>query len=183
MKLLFSIFITFAKVGALTFGGGYSMLPLVQREVIEKKHWATEEDVMDYYAVSQCLPGLIAVNTALLIGYKKKGVLGGIAAALGVVFPSLVIILVIAMFLQNAFNYPLVQKAFAGVRVVVCALIMQAIVKLWKTALRGWFGYAVYLAALAVALFAGVNIIFIILASVALGIGYAVFLRGKGAAG
>ncbi len=182
MKMLFSIFITFARVGALTFGGGYSMLPLIQREVIEKKQWATEAEVMDYYAVSQCLPGLIAVNTALFIGYKKRGALGGIAAALGVVFPSLVIILVIAMFLQNVLEFTLAQKAFAGIRVVVSALIVQAIVKLWKTGVRGWFGYAVYLAALVVALFTGVNIIFIILASVVVGIVYALWLRRKGEA-
>ena len=101
MKELFDLFWTFCKIGALTFGGGYAMLPLIQREIVENKKWSTEKEILDYYAVGQCTPGVIAVNTATFIGYKLKGIIGGIVATLGVIFPSIVIILIIATFLQN----------------------------------------------------------------------------------
>ena len=111
MKEYWELFYSFAKIGAFTFGGGYAMLPLIQREVVEKKHWATEEEIMDYYAVGQCTPGIIAVNTATFIGYYKKGIIGGIFATLGVIFPSIVIILLIASLLQNFSDLAIVQHA------------------------------------------------------------------------
>ena len=98
---MLDLFLTFAKVGVMTFGGGMAMLPILQREVVEAKHWATEEELVDYYAIGQCTPGIIAVNTATFIGQKKGGVLGGILATLGVVFPSLVIISVLAGLITN----------------------------------------------------------------------------------
>ena len=112
------------------------MLPILQREVVENRHWATEEELIDYYAVGQCTPGIIAINTATFIGYKQKGVLGGIFATLGMVFPSLVIITIIAAFLQNFANIPAVQNAFAGIRVCVFALIVQAVIKLGKASVK-----------------------------------------------
>jgi len=132
MKLLLELFITFAKLGVVTFGGGYAMLPIIQREIVEKKKWATEEEVLDYYAIGQCTPGVIAVNTATFIGQKKKGISGGITATLGVVFPSIIIITVIAAFISNFADYPVVKNAFAGIRVCVAVLIFNAIIKLWK---------------------------------------------------
>ena len=134
MKLLLDLFLTFARIGVLTFGGGYAMLPIIQREVVEKKKWATEEEVMDYYAIGQCTPGVIAVNTATFIGRKHAGIPGGVVATLGVVFPSLVIITVIAAFIANFADLPLVKNAFAGIRACVCVLIANAVVKLWKKA-------------------------------------------------
>ena len=125
MKELFDLFWTFAKIGSITFGGGYAMLPIIQREIVEKKKWATEEEVMDYYAVGQCTPGVIAVNTATFIGYKLRGIFGGIFATLGVVFPSLVIIMVIAAFLKNFAEFEIVKHAFGGIRVAVVALIIS----------------------------------------------------------
>ena len=101
LKLLGTLFLTFAKIGVLTFGGGYAMLPILQRDVVETKHWATEEELMDYYAIGQCTPGIIAVNTATFIGSKRKGFLGGVVATLGMVFPSLVLISIIAAFINN----------------------------------------------------------------------------------
>ena len=101
MKILLDLFLTFARIGGLTFGGGYAMLPLLQKEVVEVKHWSTEEELMDYYAIGQCTPGIIALNTATFIGYKNKGILGAIVASLGVVFPSLVIITIIYLFLKD----------------------------------------------------------------------------------
>ncbi len=132
MKKLWELFYTFAIVGVTTFGGGYAMLPALQREVVEKRHWATEEELMDWYAIGQCTPGVIAVNTATFAGEKQGGALGGIVASLGVVFPSLVIITIIAAFIQGFADIPAVQHAFAGIRACVCVLILNAVVKLWK---------------------------------------------------
>lgn len=170
MKLYVQLFWCFFRIGALTFGGGYSMLPMVQKEAIERKGWITEEEMLDYYAVAQSLPGVIAVNTALFIGNKIKGWRGGLAAALGVVTPSLIIIMLIAAFLTNFIEEPIVQRAFFGIRVVVCALITQAIIKMWKSAVKDWFGIAVFAAALLLALFTSVPIVVLVLAAVAAGI-------------
>ena len=134
MNQLLDLFLTFARIGGLTFGGGYAMLPILQREVVEKRHWATEEELMDYYAIGQCTPGIIAVNTATFVGQGLAGSIGGIVATLGVVFPSLIIITVIAAFIQNFAQLAIVQNAFAGIRVCVCVLIFNAVVKLWKKA-------------------------------------------------
>lgn len=132
MKELWTMFLTFARIGGLTFGGGYAMLPMLQREVVEKQGWATEEELADYYAIGQCTPGVIAVNTATFVGYRQKGIIGGIVATLGVVFPSLVIISVIAAFLTNFAELKVIQYAFQGIRVCVCVLIFNAVQKLWK---------------------------------------------------
>ena len=129
MKELFDLFWTFCKIGALTFGGGYAMLPIIQREIVENKKWSTEKEILDYYAVGQCTPGVIAVNTATFIGYKLRGITGGIIATIGVVFPSLIIILTIASFLQNFADMAIVQSAFAGIRVAVVALIITTVIK------------------------------------------------------
>lgn len=152
MNLYLDLFLTFAKVGVCTFGGGYAMLPILQREVVEKKSWAVEEDLADYYAVGQCTPGVIAVNTATFVGSKLKGVSGGITATLGVVFPSVVIITVIAAFLQHFMDIQWVAHAFAGIRAGVCALILSSILKLRKSTLVDVPTVILFIAALALAL-------------------------------
>lgn len=134
MKEYIDLFCTFARVGVMTFGGGYAMIPILQREVCDTKHWATDEELMDYYAIGQCTPGIIAVNTATFIGRKRKGIPGGIVATLGIVFPSLVIITLIAAVINNFMEYTWVQDAFAGIRVCVCIFIFNAVLKLWKAA-------------------------------------------------
>ena len=134
MKQLWKLFLAFARVGVMTFGGGYAMIPILEREIVDRHGWATEEELMDYYAVGQCTPGVIAVNTATFIGYKVAGTVGGIVATLGVVFPSLVIITLIAGILTNFADVPAVKCAFAGIRVCVCVLIFNAVLKLWKKA-------------------------------------------------
>ena len=131
-RTLADLFLTFARVGVLTFGGGYAMLPMLQREVVERRGWATEEELTDYYAIGQCTPGVIAVNTATFVGRTQAGMPGAIAATLGVVFPSLVIITLIAAVLSNFADLPAVRHAFSGIRVCVCVLICNAVVKLWK---------------------------------------------------
>ena len=133
---LWELFLTFAKIGALTFGGGYAMLPMLQREVVENKGWGTEEELMDYYAIGQCTPGVIAINTATFVGQKTRGTLGGVIATFGVVFPSLVIITIIAGLVNNFAELAVVKNAFAGVRVCVCVLIFNAVIKLFKSAVK-----------------------------------------------
>lgn len=130
MQFLWELFITFAKIGVMTFGGGMAMLPILEREIVQSKQWATEEELVDYYAIGQCTPGIIAVNTATFIGQKKRGALGGIVATLGVVFPSLVIITALAGLITNFSHLAWVQNAFAGIQVCVCVLIFNAVVKL-----------------------------------------------------
>lgn len=134
MNIYLDMFLTFAKVGVMTFGGGYAMLPILQREVVENKGWASEEELMDYFAIGQCTPGVIAVNTATFIGQKYKGILGGIIATLGVIFPSLVIISLLAGVIEAFSHLTVVQHAFGGIRVCVCVLILNAVVKLYKKA-------------------------------------------------
>lgn len=132
MKILLDMFITFAKVGVMTFGGGYAMLPILQREIVENKNWATEEELMDYFAIGQCTPGVIAVNTATFIGQKYRGILGGIVATLGVVFPSIIIISLLASIIETFSHLAWVENAFGGIRICVCVLILNAVTKLSK---------------------------------------------------
>ena len=134
MTELVEMFLAFAKIGVMTFGGGYAMLPILQRELVEKRDWVTEEELMDYFAIGQCTPGIIAVNTATFIGQKRRGNIGGIAATLGVVFPSLVIISILAGFIAGFAHIPWVQNAFAGIQVCVCVLIINGTMKLLKKA-------------------------------------------------
>ncbi|OUN12797.1 chromate transporter [Flavonifractor sp. An9] len=133
MNLYFELFWTFAKIGVCTFGGGYAMLPILQRELVEKRNWTTEAEMSDYFAIGQCTPGIIAVNTATFVGHKLKGPVGGVVATLGLVFPCLVIIMLIAAFLQNFAELPVVIHAFNGVRACVCALILSSVLKLRKS--------------------------------------------------
>ena len=135
MKELLLLFAVFAKIGGFTFGGGYAMLPILQREIVDKRQWATQEELMDYFAIGQCTPGIIAVNTATFIGYKRKGIPGGIFATLGVVAPSIVIITIIAAFIQGFQHIEAVQWAFEGIRAAVVALILSAVIKLGKKSL------------------------------------------------
>ena len=138
MKEYLKLFWAFLKVGALTFGGGYAMLPILQRDIVEHYGWASEEEVMDYYAMGQCLPGIIMVNTSVFIGQKHRGTPGGMVAGFASTVPSLIIITVIAAFLTRFAEYPVVQNAFAGIRACVVVLIINAVVKLWKSAIVDW---------------------------------------------
>ena len=148
MKEYVSLFFTFAKIGVCTFGGGYAMLPILQRELVDNKGWATEEELADYYAVGQCTPGVIAVNTATFVGYNRMGWLGGVVATLGVVFPCLVIIMAIAAFLSNFMHLDVVVHAFNGVRAGVVALILSSVLKLLNTSLVDWKTRLIYVVVL-----------------------------------
>ena len=168
MKELIELFLAFARIGGLTFGGGYAMLPMLQREVVENKKWATEAELMDYYAVGQCIPGVIAVNTAVFVGSKVKGLLGAIAASLGVISPSIVIIVAIAAFIQSFSELEIVQNAFAGIRVAVCVLILTAVMKLFKKAIVDKFTFILFAIVFGLTVFVDISpIIFVIIAAIA----------------
>ena len=147
-KKFADLFFTFAKIGVCTFGGGYAMLPILQRELVDSKGWATEEQLADYYAVGQCTPGIIAVNTATFVGSSQAGVAGGVVATLGLAFPSIVIILLIAAFLQNFMEIQWVIHAFNGIRAGVVALITTSVIKLCKTSVVDWPTRILYLVVL-----------------------------------
>lgn len=163
MPSLWKLFVVFARIGGVTFGGGMAMLPILQSDIVERYHWATEEELTDYYAVGQCTPGIIAVNVATFIGYKERGIIGGIVATLGVVFPSLVIISILAAGLANLADYPAVKDAFAGIRVCVCILIFNAVSKLARSAIVDWLTIGVFLVVLGINLFTDVSPVMLVI--------------------
>ena len=168
MKTLLQLFAAFARVGVMTFGGGYAMIPILEREIVDRHGWATSEELMDYYAVGQCTPGVIAVNTATFVGYSVAGVPGGIMATLGVVFPSVVIITVIAGTLTNFADLPSVKSAFAAIRVCVCVLIFNAVMKLWKKAVPDKATLVLFLLVFLLSVFLDLSpIVFVVLCAVA----------------
>lgn len=168
MNTLLDLFLTFAKVGVMTFGGGYAMLPILQREVVDRKHWATEEELMDYFAIGQCTPGIIAINTATFVGQKNNGTWGGIFATLGMVFPSIVIISILAGVIETFSHLAWVQNAFAGIRVCVCVLILNAVVKLFKKAVVDAPTLTIFiLVTLASSLLSVSPVVFVILSAIA----------------
>ena len=132
MKELLELYLAFLKIGAVNFGGGYAMLPLLERDLVQDRGWTTTQNLTDYFAIGQCTPGLIALNVSTFIGSRRKGIPGAIAATTGFVTIPIVIILIIATFLQGFADYPVVQNAFAGIRVCVCVLIVQAVLRLWN---------------------------------------------------
>ena len=168
VKLLSDLFITFARIGSVTFGGGYAMLPILQREIVENKKWGTDEELADYYAIGQCTPGVIAVNVATFIGRKTGGVLGGIVATLGVVFPSVIIITLLAGVIQAYSSLEWVKHAFAGIRVCVCVLIFNAVIKLFSKAIIDRWTLGIYLLVLAGSVFLNLSpVVFVVLAGIA----------------
>ena len=163
MNSYLDLFLTFARIGGLTFGGGYAMLPMLQKEVVEKRNWATEEELMDYYAIGQCTPGVIAVNTATFIGYKNKGIPGAIFATLGVVSPSLCIIIIIAAFIRNFTDLAIVKNAFAGIRVAVCVLIINAVKKLYRSSVIDKLTLAIFIAVSLISILTDISPIILVL--------------------
>lgn len=168
--MLLDLFLTFAKIGIMTFGGGSAMLPMLQREVVENKHWATEDEMADYYAIGQCTPGIIAVNTATFVGYTKAGVLGGIIATLGVVFPSLIIIVALAGVISQFSHIAWIQSAFAGIRACVCVLIFNTVLRLAKRAIVDWKTAVIFAVIFLGAIFTKLSPVVFVLAAAAAGI-------------
>ena len=145
MNTLLDLYWTFVKIGAVTFGGGYAMLPILERELVDKRHWTTMDDLRDYFSIGQCTPGIIALNVSTFIGEKQARVPGALAATVGFLTAPIAIILVIAAFLTNFADLAVVQHAFAGIRVCVCVLIVQAVLRLWKSSVVDAFTLVLYL--------------------------------------
>lgn len=170
MKELLELFTVFFRMGAFTFGGGMAMLPILQREIVEKHHWADEGEIADYYAIGQCTPGIIAVNLATFIGAKRKGVRGGIIATLGMVCPSLIIITLIASCLTNFAGLQVVKDAFAGIRICVCVLIYNSVSKLAKAALVDRLTYILFVVVILLNLVWDISPVYLVVAAGAAGI-------------
>ncbi len=170
MKEYIDLFLIFARIGGFTFGGGYAMLPVMQRELVEKRDWITNEEILNYYAVGQCTPGVIAVNTATFIGYKRKGVIGAIAATLGMITPSFIIITIIALFLKSFAHLEIVQNAFMGIRIAVCALVLATVIKMWKGAIKNIYGIIICIAAFVVIAFTELSPVIAVIAAAVAGI-------------
>lgn len=145
MNELLDLYITFVRIGCVNFGGGYAMLPLLERELVDKRHWTTMDDLRDYFSIGQCTPGIIALNVSTFIGEKKAGVVGALCATVGFLTGPITIILTIAAFLSNFADLEFVQHAFAGIRVCVCVLILQAVLRLWKKSVVDKFTLVLYL--------------------------------------
>ena len=149
MKDLWELYWAYLKIGCVNFGGGYAMLPLLERELVNKKGWTTMDELRDYFAIGQCTPGIIALNVSTFIGQKRKGAVGAVAAGLGFLTCPIAIILIIAAFLTNFAQLEVVQHAFAGIRVCVCVLIVQAVLRLWKSSVVDVFTLTLYIVILA----------------------------------
>lgn len=170
LKNLLDLYITFFKIGAVTFGGGYAMLPVLDRELAQKKKWVSGDDLLDYYAVSQVTPGVIAVNVSTFVGSKKAGIAGGIAATAGVVSPSIIIITVIALFISSFEKIVWVQKALAGVNVAVTALLSYAGFNFAKKAVKNWWGLLIYACSFCAVFFYKIPSVAVVLLALAVGL-------------
>ncbi|MDR0655419.1 MAG: chromate transporter [Treponema sp.] len=165
MKDLTDLFVTFFRVGIMTFGGGYAIIPVVERELIERKNWVSMEEVMDYYTIAQITPGVIAVNLSTFVGAKRRGIPGGIAATLGFIFPGLTFMILVSIFIQRFAEYPVVRHAFAGIRLAVCALILDTVLKLFRGVFKGRLSVAIFIIALGLSAFVSASPVPIILAA------------------
>ncbi|HZK56910.1 MAG TPA: chromate transporter [Clostridia bacterium] len=175
MTELWELFTMFFRIGAFTFGGGFAMLPIIQKEIVEVKGWSTDEEVIDYFAIGQCTPGVIAVNTATFIGYKRKGIIGGIVATAGIILPSLIIITVITTFFKQFQHNRIVQYAFGGIRVGVVALIANTVLRMFKQVVKNRVCIAIFIVAFIFVAFTDFSPIIVIVAAALLGIS-----RGRG---
>lgn len=179
LKKLLELYLTFFKIGSVTFGGGYAMLPVLERELVQKRNWASSEDLLDYYAVSQVTPGVIAVNVSTFVGYKRAKIAGGFAATAGVVSPSIIIITIIALFISNFEDIVWVQKALKGINVAVAALLTYAVFNFAKKSIKKWHGLLFYALSFCAVYFLKLPSVVVILVSAALGIVFSLFSGSK----
>lgn len=171
MKKLWELYITFLRVGGLTFGGGMAMLPMLKKEVVEKKGWSTEEELLDIYAIGQCTPGIIAVNTSTYIGYEQAGIIGAICGTLGMITPSLIIITLVATILNRFITEPMVIHALSGIRVAVCALMLNTVFSLAKAGVKDYLGGLIFLSGFLLATFSPIPTIVLVVCAALVGIG------------
>ncbi len=161
---------TWFKIGLFTFGGGYAILPMIDKEVVEKHRWATGEEIMDYYAIGQSTPGIIAINTATFVGYRRAGIPGAIFSTLGVISPSILLITTIVMLLSGFQNIPVISHALKGIQVGVCMLMTVSIVKLWKSSVKDTVGIFIYLITFILSYFMGIGTVVLVVLAVTSGI-------------
>jgi chromate transporter len=155
MKDYIGIFLAFLKLGCITFGGGYAIVPVVDRELIKKRGWVTMDEVIEYYTIAQITPGLIAVNLSTFVGYKQKGPLGGVLATVGFVLPGVTFIAAIALLISNFAELDAVKLAFTGIRIAVGALILDTVIKLMKGIFKDKIAIAIYVIVFAISVFPG----------------------------
>ncbi len=170
MKTIWNLFRAFFSVGLFTFGGGYAMLPMLQKEVVERHGWVTETELLDCYAIAQCTPGVIAVNTATYVGYKVGKTLGSLAATIAVICPSLIIISVIALLLNNFSDYAVVNHAFTGIRVAVAVLVGKALIGLYKKGVKGALANAVVAVSFLCTVLTDISPVILVLAAILLSV-------------
>ncbi len=170
MKDLWKLYAAFFRIGGLTFGGGLTMLPMLKYELVEKNGWVTEEELLDYYAVGQCTPGIIAVNVSTFVGFRKKGIPGAIFSTLGMISPSLIIVSILAFFLEQFMSNQIVAHAVGGIKVVVCALMLQTVITMAKKNLVSAVCYVVAILAFLLALFTPVPTVLLVLVAGIIGI-------------
>lgn len=170
MKKLLELYCTFFRIGGLTFGGGMAMLPMLKREIVEKYGWATEEELLDIYAIGQCTPGVIAVNTSTYIGYQQGKLVGSIFATLGMISPSLIIITLIASILKEFIALPIVLHALAGIRITVCALMLNTVFSLMKSGIKDKLGVLLFLFGFLLATFTPIPTILLVVCAAVIGI-------------
>jgi chromate transporter len=170
LKGYLELFLAFLKLGCITFGGGYAMIPIVERELIKKRGWVTMEEVMDYYTIAQITPGIIAVNLSTFIGYKRKGPLGGALTTIGFVLPGITLIILIALFIRNFQNLPAIKHAFAGIRIAVGALILDTVIKMVKGIFKDWKALIFYIAAFVLSAAFKISPMFIVLGAGLIGL-------------
>jgi len=183
MKILIKLFLSFFKTGLFTFGGGYAMLPLLKAEVVEKQKWLTEDELLDYFSIGQCTPGIIAVNVATFSGYKIKKITGAIMATIGIISPSLIIICLIASILNLYIDNPLVVHALAGIRIGVCALISVLVFdmakKIYKQSTDKKLHFAIFLISVLALLFTNISAVLIVIIATVIGFIPSVVTRRK----
>lgn len=169
LKQFLELYFVFAKIGTFTIGGGLAMMPMIQKELIEKRHWITDDELLDYYAVGQSTPGIVAVNVSTFVGYKQLGILGGIIATFGMVTPSLVIIMILANFINSIDDYPIVQKALKGINVAVTALLTSVVVNFSKKTIKNIFNAICMIISFVIVFFLKIQSFYIILAALLIG--------------
>lgn len=170
IRKLWSLFCTFFKIGAFTFGGGYAMIPLIQKETVENKRWITDEDILEIIAIAESTPGPIAINSATFVGYRTAGVAGAFCATLGVVLPSFCIILCISYILREFQELKVIQYAFGGIRAGVLALLFKALWSMYQKSKKNWVSYAVMAGAFTLTAFLKVDVLIVIISCAVFGL-------------
>lgn len=179
-KDVWQVFASFFRIGAFTFGGGYAMIPLIQKEAVEKRKWITDDDILEIIAIAESTPGPIAINSATFVGYRAAGVLGSVFATLGVVLPSFVVILALSFVLRQFQELEAVRYAFAGIRAGVLALLIKSLWSMYKKSPKGWPAYIVMAASFLLTAILDVNVIFVIIGCAVFGLVTSFYLERRG---